>query len=519
MTARLGRPVLSAVVMGYRNERTIVQSVRSLLEQTCDDPFEVLVVTSGGDRSAELVRERFPRTVVHDSPIRLSAGAARNVGVRLARGDVIAFLAADCLASSEWVARRIAAHRSGHQAVAGAVSHAGRDTPAARAALFTTFPSRLTTRPAGHADPSNVFGLSYARSLLERLGPFDEELGAGEDTLASRRLRSLGERAWFEPSIHAAHFGPENTWQMLRDQFRRGARRARWADLLNAIGPRRLRLERMRWPGAGVFTVGLIAAYEVRGRWQWTIGSALRWGRKRQVLSVLPWIVAAVLANEAGWAIAQLGPEGHARRQARQVAAQPNWGILRSLPAGGRIDRVALTFDDGPSPRTTPAILETLAAYGVRATFFMLGTQAERHPDLVARTAAAGHSIGNHTWSHAYLRYDERVLQAEINRASELLVQLSGRAVRHVRPPGGRLNPMILAWLVRQGFHAVLWSIDPRDWSRPGPAAIASHVLERVEPGSVIVLHESETDGAGTLAALPAIIDGILSRGYSLVPL
>jgi peptidoglycan/xylan/chitin deacetylase (PgdA/CDA1 family) len=149
----------------------------------------------------------------------------------------------------------------------------------------------------------------------------------------------------------------------------------------------------------------------------------------------------------------------------------------------------------------------------------MVGERAERHPDLVARVAAAGHSIGNHTWSHTHLNYDTDLLEAEIGRATELLGKLSGRAVRHLRPPGGRHDAMVSTWLLRQGLHTVLSSIDPGDGSGTEPTAIASHVLGRIEPGAVIALHESDHDGAPTIASLPAIIDGILTRGYRLVPL
>jgi len=515
------RPVLSAIVMGYRNERTIVQSVASLLEQETEESFEVLVVTSGVDRSAELVRKHYPQLRVHDSPSRLMPGAARNIGVRLARGNVIAFLAGDCLASPGWIANRIAAHRAGHDVVAGAVSHAGRETFAARAALFSTFPARLTTRPAGPADASNVFGLSYIRSLLDRVGPFEEGTGMGEDTLMSRWLKSLGIPVWFEPSVHAAHFGPESTLALLREQYARGMRRAEWEDLVCPIGRRRQRWDRMRWPGAQLVTVSLLAGRQFTNRWRWTIRSVWRWnkGQRRHVLAVLPWMVAATGVNEIGWAASQLGTEGRARRRARSSGRPSRWRIIQSLPPNGSAPTAALTFDDGPCPISTPAILETLQRYGVQATFFMLGREAARHPDLVSRVAAAGHQIGSHGWSHTDLTLlDDAALETELDRTNELLGRLSGRAVRHVRPPGGRFNSVVTSWVAGRGLHTVLWSIDPTDWEQPTEVGVASHIFDQLRPEAVILLHDTD-NSTGTIEALPSIIEGIHARGYRLVTL
>lgn len=224
------RPAVSVVVMAYRNERTIVDAVRSVLTQETPEPIEVIVVTSGGDGAAQLVRDAFPDVTVVESPSRLLPGAARNAGVATASGEFVAFLAADCLAEPGWLARRLADHRAGHGAVASAVTYAGPSRPWAWASYYLQYRERLPGRPAGIVSPPDpaVHGLSFDRAQLERIGPFDESLRIGEDTDAAQRLADLGVAIWFDPEIRTAHLGPRGLWFVLRDHFRRGARYSRF---------------------------------------------------------------------------------------------------------------------------------------------------------------------------------------------------------------------------------------------------------------------------------------------------
>lgn len=282
-------PALSVVVMGYRNEATIVEAVRSVVTQQASEPFEVVVVTSGPDGAGDAVRATFPDLAVVASPDRLLPGAARNVGVATSRGPVVAFLAADCLAEPGWVQARLEAHRSGHPVVAGAMTAAPPLRPAALASHLALYCHRLPGRPAGPVAPGDpaAHGLSFQRSVLARLGPFDPHLRVGEDTDAARRLARLGVPIWFEPRVRTAHRGPATTPALLADQLRRGRLAVRASP---APRPRhRARLT----AGLPVVTTLAVAA---------TVGAAWRHGRGERVRLVvtLPWVVAAVVAAQIG---------------------------------------------------------------------------------------------------------------------------------------------------------------------------------------------------------------------------
>ncbi|MEO6629682.1 MAG: glycosyltransferase family A protein, partial [Aquihabitans sp.] len=165
--------MITIVVMCYRNERTIVAAIASVTSQVAPEAYEVVVVTSGGDRSAQLVRAAFDRIEVAEvveSPVRLLPGGARNAGTTAASGAIVAFLAADCLAEPGWVAARLAAHRGGHPVVAGAMTAAVPSSPSGWASHYTLFCHRLPGRDAGpvaHADPA-AHSLSFERSVLDQ---------------------------------------------------------------------------------------------------------------------------------------------------------------------------------------------------------------------------------------------------------------------------------------------------------------------------------------------------------------
>jgi peptidoglycan/xylan/chitin deacetylase (PgdA/CDA1 family) len=191
--------------------------------------------------------------------------------------------------------------------------------------------------------------------------------------------------------------------------------------------------------------------------------------------------------------------------------------IIARVTLRSRRKAIALTFDDGPYPETTPAILEALARLGVRATFFLVGEQARRHPELVRRIGAAGHAIGNHTQRHRLLvfRTDAEV-EDEIAACQRTLGALGVRASLF-RPPHGFKPLGLQRTLDRHGLRMVAWRGTIRDTDGPGVEAIAKRTLAAARDGAILLLHDSPTTRGQTAAALPAIAEGLFARGYRFV--
>ncbi len=180
---------------------------------------------------------------------------------------------------------------------------------------------------------------------------------------------------------------------------------------------------------------------------------------------------------------------------------------------------VALTFDDGPHPVWTPAVLDVLDRYGVPATFFPIGSLAERHPDIVRRVVAEGHALGNHTWSHRDLtRLPAGAWPGEVDRATRHLAALAGQPVTCLRPPFGATSAGVRSQLAARGLTEALWTHDTRDFRRPGVDVIVTEALRDLRPGSVILFHDGPGDRSQTVAALPRVIEGIRARGFRIVP-
>lgn len=183
--------------------------------------------------------------------------------------------------------------------------------------------------------------------------------------------------------------------------------------------------------------------------------------------------------------------------------------------------RIALSFDDGPDPTVTPRVLGLLDGAGVRGTFFLVGERAARAPDVVRAIAAAGHEVGNHTWSHRNLwTCGPRRTESEIRRAHELLAELGGRAPALFRPPWGAVNIAMFAVLRRLGARCVFWSIQPEGLRPVDAATQSARVVGRAYPGAIVDLHDAEgTPGAPArlVEALPPMLDGLRERGYGFV--
>ncbi|MET9618436.1 polysaccharide deacetylase family protein [Kitasatospora indigofera] len=177
---------------------------------------------------------------------------------------------------------------------------------------------------------------------------------------------------------------------------------------------------------------------------------------------------------------------------------------------------VAITVDDGPDPRYTPAVLALLRQYGIRATFFVIGQNAAAYPSLIRAIADGGHHLANHTWSHPELRrLSEAKVRTELQRTSELLEQATGRATTWFRAPGGDWSPVAMKVCSELGLRPMSWSVDPQDWARPGTAAITSRVLVGVRPGAIVLNHDGGGDRSQTVAALRAYLPALIDKGYA----
>jgi peptidoglycan-N-acetylglucosamine deacetylase len=192
-------------------------------------------------------------------------------------------------------------------------------------------------------------------------------------------------------------------------------------------------------------------------------------------------------------------------------------GVPRRLPSGAR--GIALTFDDGPHPEGTPALLDLLGEASARAIFFLVGEQVERWPELVRRIADEGHEVALHGYRHRnLLRVPPRALARDLDRGARVVAEASGRAPSLYRPPYGIFSPAGLAIVRRRGWAPLLWSRWGHDWRRfITPERIAREVTRDLGHGDVLLLHDADHYNAAgswrnTLAAMPRILDELARR-------
>lgn len=179
--------------------------------------------------------------------------------------------------------------------------------------------------------------------------------------------------------------------------------------------------------------------------------------------------------------------------------------------------KVAFTFDISWGEKTPPLILDELKKYGLKVTFFLSGPWAKNHPDLVQRIIADGHEIQNHGHAHVnYTQLSREEVAENIQKASAILKGFTGKEPRFIRPPNGDFNDQSLQVALDLGYHTVTWSLDSRDWMNPGVEAIEKRVLDRIQPGDIVLLHASDTCKQTNLA-LPKIIEGLRGKGYKIV--
>jgi len=217
-------------------------------------------------------------------------------------------------------------------------------------------------------------------------------------------------------------------------------------------------------------------------------------------------------------------------RDGRFVATYTDFPTYPVIYHEGAADEhaVTLTFDDGPDPTWTPQVLDILKAHNIKATFFLVGSQAETYPGLVRRLVGEGHEIGNHTYTHSNLgEMSAKQIEIELNATQWLIEGITGRSTTLFRPPyNADSRPARVAELapLKQiqddlGYLIVLENIDPEDWARPGANEILQRVKEQREQGNIVLLHDAGGNRSQTVEALPRIIDFLETRGDRIVPL
>ncbi len=193
------------------------------------------------------------------------------------------------------------------------------------------------------------------------------------------------------------------------------------------------------------------------------------------------------------------------------VGAPTDLSAIKIHPRPGT---VALTFDDGPNPKYTPEILAILDRYHIKATFFVMGIQAKRYPNLVRDIQAHGHVIANHSMTHPFLtKLSDQQLKYQVDGTNGIVKQITGRAPLCLRPPYGLSNARVRNYIHSQGMQVVMWDLNSFDYEHQPVSHLINWVLTKTKPGYDLLMHDGSGNSFQTVKALPAIIEGLQQRG------
>lgn len=219
-----------------------------------------------------------------------------------------------------------------------------------------------------------------------------------------------------------------------------------------------------------------------------------KWRKKSLLLGMTIFLMGVVILGISG--------------AARQVIAESSAGQSKKEMA----KKIAITFDDGPNPDHTKDLLEGLKERGVKATFFLLGSQVERYPEIVEEIAAEGHLIGTHSYEHVNLSSlcDSAAIE-QVDKTNEAIYRITGEHPQYIRPPYG-------CWKCNLDYETnmveVLWDIDPLDWKTDNADVVAKRVVEKAAENDIILLHDAS---ASSVNAAFLIIDELEKEGYTFV--
>jgi peptidoglycan/xylan/chitin deacetylase (PgdA/CDA1 family) len=461
-------PTITVIVPAFNEEEMVADCILSIQQQDYDGDYEIIVVNNASTDRTEEIAGSLGVTVVYE-PKQGYVHALR-AGFGAATGDIIACVDADTRVPRFWLSR-ISENLSNKGTVACSGVFMFYDGP-----LFIRFIGRVFGKCNYHLAGANM---AVWRSTYLASGGFDPHVNMGADVELGQRLAKFG-RIAIDRKLVA----------------RTSGRRFQYAFFQT------------------------LCLYYLNDLWLMLL--------RRPLFYNFPNIrthSAKLAISSSRSAFARAAIAGLVLACFLWITESTENRLFGSVLAHGQqnLPLVALTFDDGPS-KYTPQILDTLAKYGVKATFFMIGSNVDRFPDIARRVTTEGHAIGNHTYSHPFwapMETPDRISR-EINKAEYSIFKATDQWPRYFRPPHGWRSPWMMQLARKEKYTVVTWTVSPDDWQRISSRTIERRVLSKCGAGSIILMHDGvelrqDPQRQETVSALPGIISELKSRGYRFV--
>jgi peptidoglycan/xylan/chitin deacetylase (PgdA/CDA1 family) len=461
-------PSFTIVVPAYNEEEMIAECILSIQQQDYTGDYEIIVVNNAStDRTEEIARSLGVQVVYEPKQGYVHALRA---GFAAATGDIIACTDADTRVPSFWLAK-ISENLASEGTVACSGVFMFYDGP-----LFIRFIGKAFGRFNYHLAGANM---AVWRHAYMRSGGFDSHVNMGADVELGQRLNKFG-HVVIDRKLVA----------------RTSGRRFQYAFFQT------------------------LCLYYLNDLWLLLL--------RRPLFYNFPNIrarSAQMALSSSRSAYARIAIAGLVLALFLWVSENTENRLFGSVLAHGQqnLPLVALTFDDGPS-KYTPQILDTLAKYNVKATFFMIGNNVDRYPDIARRVAVEGHALGNHTYSHPFWAPMELPgrFHGELDRAESSIFKATDQRPVYFRPPHGWRSPWMMQLARKDKYTVVTWTVSPDDWQHISRKIIEHRVISKCGAGSIILMHDGielkqDPQRQETVAALPVIIAELKSRGYRFV--
>ncbi len=509
-------PKVSVVIPAYNEEYFLPLSLSSLKKQDYAGEYEVIVVDNNSTDHTTAVAQQWGVRVMLET--KKGPACARQCGVDAAKGDIIAFLDADTIAPKNWLTQ-IVKHFQNHPrtiVVSGPYSFNDINIVERLASYAFNFVNisldhlfRKACRKGGA-----LWGCNFAvrRTAIEKVGGFNTGIPFyGEDYELSLRLKEVG-RGDLLPFLYVFTSARRvrklgvvtQYWNWIINYFSvlfyNHPISKKLEDLPSRAWQKLVRnytLQRM----AAIFGFILIFAVIV------LFDSILLTGFIRVTIYIIysMGLVAWLIYN----------------------GVNPRSKIFGNLWAHGSREKkvLALTFDDGPQPYYTEKVLEILEEHGIKATFFLIGNQVRKHPEICRRIAAQGHVIGNHSEHHhkwLCLKSSKKIAR-EVQNTEQAIRAITGESPQLFRPPHGFRSPWLMKTLASKGYQVVTWDNMTNDWEASKPAKeIVNEIVQGASSGGILILHDGRSsrehyDREQMLFALPEIITALKSKGFAFV--